>query len=328
MLEDPHKHISRIHVEIEEEGGTYWVSVVSKVNPVMVKGRRYGPAARLALDSGDSFEIAEYEVQILLRPPEPAAAPRPEAAQMPAQPDDAARLFNEANFFGEDLAPAAKPLVHEPPPAEETFVPQKAAAMPTAPIQPFRAFFEGAGLPHRELSPLQAERMLRDSGAMLRAAIEGVMRLLLARAEMRRELEAGEHGMQPQRDNNPLKLMSDPREAMDFLFDPGERTDGLLDPVQAIGDACEELRSHQLALRAGMQAAIIAALRQFDPSALERALDKTAFSFASRKARLWDLFVAQHHKLAREAQEDFTKAFGHDFISAYHAHLRSLKGER
>src|SRR5689334_9827864 len=31
-LDDPHKHISRVHVELEEEDGTYWMSVVSKVN--------------------------------------------------------------------------------------------------------------------------------------------------------------------------------------------------------------------------------------------------------------------------------------------------------
>jgi hypothetical protein len=42
-LEDPNKHMSRFHVEIEEESGVYWMVVVSKVNPVMVKGRRYGP---------------------------------------------------------------------------------------------------------------------------------------------------------------------------------------------------------------------------------------------------------------------------------------------
>ena len=27
-LDDPHKHISRVHVELEEEDGTYWMSVV------------------------------------------------------------------------------------------------------------------------------------------------------------------------------------------------------------------------------------------------------------------------------------------------------------
>ena len=302
--------------------------MVSKVNPIMVKGRRYGPAARLALDSGDSFEIAEYEVQVLLPQPAPAVVSRPEAPPAPAQVDDAERLFNESTFFGEDLAPAGKPVGQEPPPAEETFVPHKAAVPPTAPSQGLSAFFEGAGVPQKELSPVQAERMLRDSGAMLRAAIAGVMRLLLARAEMRNELEAGERAMAAPRDNNPLKRMSDPREAMDFLFDPGERTDGLLDPVQAVRDACEELRSHELALMAGMRAAIVGALRHFDPPALERALDKTSFGFASRKARLWDLFVAQHAKLAREAQDDFNQSFGRDFMTAYHAHLRRLKGGR
>jgi predicted component of type VI protein secretion system len=119
-------------VEIEEEGSAYWVSVVSKVNPVTVKGRRYGPAARLALQSGESFEIAKYEVQVLLPQPAPVAVSRPQAAPVPAQVDDAARLFNESTFFGEDVAPTGKPVAYQPAPPEETFVPHK-AALPTAP---------------------------------------------------------------------------------------------------------------------------------------------------------------------------------------------------
>ena len=132
------------------------------------------------------------------------------------------------------------------------------------------------------------------------------------------------------RDNNPLKLMSDPHEAMAFLFDPAERTDGFLDPVQAIGDACEDLRSHELALMAGMRAAIFGALRRFDPHALERTFDKSekGFSLSSRKARLWDLFVEQQEKVARDAQEDFNKVFGRDFMGAYQAQLRRVKGGR
>jgi hypothetical protein len=69
VLDDPHKHISRFHVEIEEVDGVYWMGVTSKVNPVMVAGRRYGPGTRLVLKSGDTFEIGEYEVQVSL--PEP-----------------------------------------------------------------------------------------------------------------------------------------------------------------------------------------------------------------------------------------------------------------
>lgn len=319
-LEDPNKHMSRFHVEIEEESGTYWMSVVSKVNPVMVKGRRYGPGTRLTLHSGDSFELADYEVQVLL--PEPAPV------------DDAERLFNEATFVGGDQPAAQKKLIsQEEPPPEETFIPQKTAkapAPPAAPSNALRAFLEGAGVPHKELSAAESERMLRDCGAIMRAAVEGIMMLLLARAEMRKEFEAEERTMVAARDNNPLKLMSDPHEAMDFLFDPAERTDGFLDPVQAVGDACEDLRSHELALMAGMRAAILGALRRFDPHVIERAFEKSAkgFSLASRKAKLWELFVEQQDKLARDAQEDFNKVFGRDFMGAYQAQLRRLKGGR
>jgi predicted component of type VI protein secretion system len=320
-LEDPNKHMSRFHVEIEKESGTYWMSVVSKVNPVMVKGRRFGPGTRLTLHSGDSFELADYEVQVLLPEPAPVAA---------APADAAEQLFNESTFLGGEQS-QKKLIPQEEPPAEETFIPQKKTAPAAAPSTALlRAFLEGAGVPHKEVSAAESERMLRDCGAIMRAAVEGIMMLLLARAEMRKEFEAEERTMVAARDNNPLKLMSDPHEAMDFLFDPAERTDGFLDPVQAVGDACEDLRSHELALMAGMRAAILGALRRFDPHVIERAFEKRAkgFSLASRKAKLWELFVEQQDKLARDAQEDFNKVFGRDFMGAYQAQLRRLKGGR
>jgi FHA domain-containing protein/type VI secretion system protein len=273
---------------------------------------------------------------VLLPEPAPAtqtgpAAPPESAPPPPSVADNAERLFNESTFLGGDQpAPAKKPIAQDGPVPEETFIPQKKPAPAAPPPDALRAFFEGAGLPHKELSPVQAERMLHDCGAILRAAVEGIMMLLLARAEMRKGFEAEERTMVAARDNNPLKLMSDPHEAMDFLFDPAERTDGFLDPVQAVGDACEDLRSHELALMAGMRAAILGALRRFDPPAIERAFEKGAkgFSLASRKARLWEAFVAQQDKLSRDAQEDFNKVFGQEFMGAYQAQLRRLKGGR
>src|SRR6185503_9030120 len=351
-LEDPNKHMSRFHVEIEEESGVYWVVVVSKVNPGMVKGRRYGPGTRLVLHSGDSFEGAEYEVQVML--PEPAedlSEPLAPAVKAPppsndplmqvlssththgtplSEQDPAERLFNESTFFGSDEpTPIAKAL-----PPEETFVPKpRPAPAPNASAgaaSALRAFLEGAGVPHKELSPADSERMLRDCGAIMRAAVEGIMLLLLARGEMRKEFEAEDRTMVAARDNNPLKLMSDPHEAMDFLFDPAERTDGFLDPVQAVGDACEDLRTHELALMAGMRAAIQGALRRFEPNVIERAFEKSqkGFSLASRKARLWEMFVVEQDKLSRDAQDDFNKVFGRDFMGAYQAPLRRVKGGR
>ncbi len=361
-LEDPHKHISRFHVEIEEEGGTYWMAVVSKVNPVMVKGRRYGPGTRLTLHSGDSFEIAEYEVQVLLPQPAPAAAlaAAPAAAQAMPEPgerllrvlsatqteiddapvpvpapasaaelDDAERIFNESTFFGEEALPKKKLIPRDELPPEETFIPETAAGAALGSANLLRAFMEGAGVPHKELSAAESERMMRDCGAVLRASVEGVMMLLLARGEMRKEFHAEDRTMVAARDN-PLKMMSDPQEVMAFLFDPTEQTGGVLDPVQAIGDACEDLRAHEHALMAGMRAAILGALRRFDPPILEHALEQSAkgFTLASRKARLWDLYLALYNKLARDSQEDFNKVFGRDFIGAYQAQLRRMKGGR
>ena len=115
-LEDPHKHMSRFHAEIQQEDGTYWLAVVSKVNPVMAEGRRYGPGTRLSLHSGDLFELAEYEVQVML--PEPLPAMEKAAATLPPSADalipelastqihgtppldHPGRLFNESTSFG------------------------------------------------------------------------------------------------------------------------------------------------------------------------------------------------------------------------------------
>ena len=129
------------------------------------------------------------------------------------------------------------------------------------------------------------------------------------------------------RDNNPLKLMGEVQEAMDYLFDPAGRREGFLEPVQAIADAAEDLRAHELALMAGMRGAILGAVRRFDAQVLEKALDKSAggFSFGGRKAKMWEQFLAYQQNLSQETQEDFNKVFGRDFMAAYEAQIRRLK---
>jgi predicted component of type VI protein secretion system len=345
VLDDPNKHISRFHVEIEELDGVYWMSVVSKVNPVMVGGRRYGPGTRLTLKSGDSFEIGEYEVQVSL--PEAAAEaaepPSPDPTAPPMSDSPLLRVLAHASPAAPTptTTPTASPTVADLDPGlqEATFVPSAAVralarAQPGASLAPdaaLRAFMEAAGLPFKEMPAAQAERMLRDCGAILRATVEGIMLLLVARGEMRKELQAEDRTMVGAGKNNPLKLMSDPHEAMAYLFDPAERTDGFLDPVQAVGDACEDLRAHEQALAAGMRAAVIGILRRLNPHALEVAFEKSTTAglpLPGRKGRLWELFVAHHEKLAHDAQEDINKVLGREFMTAYQSQLRRMKGGR
>ncbi|MBW8723263.1 MAG: FHA domain-containing protein, partial [Polaromonas sp.] len=130
-LEDPHKHISRVHVELEEQEGTFWMSVLSKVNPVLVKGQRYGPGTRLTLKSGDSFEMGEFEVQVLFPEPRPEPVSLPERRsliRMLAEDDGAPPqsipapepgIFEEPSYLGGAeptyMGPAAKPAIASAP---------------------------------------------------------------------------------------------------------------------------------------------------------------------------------------------------------------------
>jgi type VI secretion system FHA domain protein len=361
-LDDPLKHISRVHAELAEEDGIYWVCVVSKVNPVVVKGTRHPPGSRVQLASGDSFEMGEFEVQVVFTEKKRAPAPAPvisttvpphekksmidslaadDEASAPLKmeiPPPEPGIFDEPTFFGANeptyMGPALKPAPKAPLPVPEkpksTLEATSPRAVPSGPSMKdaLRAFLEGAGMQYKDLSAAESEKLLRDSGAILRAAVEGLMTLLIARGEMRKELEAQERTMVAARDNNPLKLMGEPQEAMDFLFDPAMRAEGFLEPVQAIADASQDLRAHELALMAGMRAAILGAVRRFDPQVLEKAFEKSAaggFSLGGRKAKLWEFFLAHQQRLAQQTQQDFNQVFGGDFMAAYEAQIRRLK---
>ena len=155
------------------------------------------------------------------------------------------------------------------------------------------------------------------------------MALLAARATAKKELRAEDRTMVASKDNNPLKLMSDPQEALAFLFDTKDRSGGFLDPVQAVGDAFEDLRAHEVALFAGMRAALLGAIQRFDPKTLEAELEKNAGGLGlNRKAKLWEQFAVFQQKLARDAEDDFNKVFGREFMGTYMAQVKRLRGGR
>jgi type VI secretion system FHA domain protein len=408
VLEDPKKHISRVHVELEErEEGTFHLTIVSKVNPVVVNGKKRAPGSQVDIAAGDRFELGDYELELLpppnvtqrmdavvssveetTRPDNPQLQlPKNEAPPPPPAPQPS--IFAEATFIGQkapviepdpfdgqelppiepgifdepavETAPAAPAAAPEPETdvfAEATYVgtssaatsvfdeatyvggrpPPHGAAASAAPTvassggaagmrDAVKVFLDGAGLSGKEIRDADIEDFLRQSGKILRAAIEGSMALLAARATAKKELRAEDRTMVASKDNNPLKLMSDPQEALAFLFDTKDRTDGFLDPVQAVGDAFEDLRAHEVALFAAMRAALLGTIQRFDPKTLEAELEKSAGGLGlNRKAKLWELFAAYQQKLARDAEDDFNKVFGREFMGTYMAQVKRLRG--
>jgi type VI secretion system protein len=248
------------------------------------------------------------------------APPPPPAASSPADP------FDGFDPFGSLLKPrSAEPAVRADP--RQGDAPSPVSNSGSGAASGLAAFLEGAGLAHPQITDAEAEAFLRECGAIVRASVEGLVGLLLARSELKKEMRAEDRTMVGSRDNNPLKLMTDPQEAMGYLFGAHARLSGaFLPPVQAVQDACDDLRVHEIALMAGMRAAFHGALKRFDPKLLERQVGKQTGSFSiNKKVKLWDAFIAHHDKLSRDAEDDLLKVFGKDFLGTYMAQVRRLR---
>lgn len=177
-----------------------------------------------------------------------------------------------------------------------------------------------------EPAQIDSEVFLEECGATVRAAIEGLMGMLLARAKVKEELRAVDRTMVAARENNALKLAESADEALQFVFDPGARADAFLPPPKAVADACADLQTHELALVAGMRAALLGAIKRFEPDIIEKRLQKEGGKslLANRKAQLWDCFVAYYQQTQTEADDNFERVFGAAFLRAYQEQIRRL----
>jgi FHA domain-containing protein/type VI secretion system protein len=164
------------------------------------------------------------------------------------------------------------------------------------------------------------------AGVMLRTAVRGAVDVLLSRSVLKREIRV-DTTLLLQRDNNPLKFFPDGESALQQML--GSRSSaGYLPPQAALEGAFDDIRRHELAVLAGMRAALQHLLGRFDPQALGDAgaqrgwLDRLS---ARRKARQWDRFVTLHAELARASTDDLQALCGSAFNDAYErqAGLRS-----
>ena len=193
--------------------------------------------------------------------------------------------------------------------------------------QAVQAFLQGAGMESVRVSDEETEAFLRECGAVCRAAIEGLMGLLLARATVKDQLRVSDRTMVAARENNALKLIENVDEAVKFVFDRSSRTGAFLPPDKAVADACTDLQAHEIALVAGMRSALTGAIKRFNPATIEKKLDKDGGSslLASKKAKLWDTFLVYYEVTTRDAEDNFDRVFGPDFLRAYQEQLRRLK---
>jgi type VI secretion system protein len=228
--------------------------------------------------------------------------------------------------FADLLGPAVPP----PPPFG---TPAPAPTGPTPDLADvMRPFFKGLGLDAAEVPPEQMEHYMEVAGQITRAAIAGIVQLLVARGEMKKELRADDRTMLSAAHNNPLKMMATEREAIGFLFDPRQdNAVAFMPPLEAISDACLDIMAHEFGLVAGLRAAVLGALRRYDPQVLEQQAEKQgklASLLGNRKAQLWDGFVEWYRKTEETAADDVDSLFERDFLRAYMAQVKQIRAKK
>jgi type VI secretion system FHA domain protein len=184
-----------------------------------------------------------------------------------------------------------------------------------------------AGVPELADRALANPEFMQSVGELLRETVAGLLKALVARALTKRELRV-DMTMLATTENNPLKFCPDAFEALPHLLAPRSKS-GYLPPLRAVREAYEDLQAHNLAVMAGMRAALLGVLQRFDPGQLEKRLESHPLLDKllpqNRKARMWDMVAEQHDALVREAQDEFDRIFGRAFRAAYEEQLQKIR---
>ena len=187
----------------------------------------------------------------------------------------------------------------------------------------WQAFLKGAGLPPLPISEEQLPEVMVHLGEMFRQMVQGMMEILTARGNLKGEFRIEKTQLGPN-ENNPLKF-TDPLKFADSVTNAMTRLlkqqPGFMAPVQAVRGGFTDIKAHELAVMAGIQAALTQLLARFDPTTLEGRLGGHSMLEnmlpGKRKAKYWDSFKALYAALVKEAEDDFSELFGKEFARAY-----------
>jgi len=351
VLPDPERLLSRRQALVVCRDGSYFIRQIGTNLAIELDGELLATEVDYTLAAGAEIRIGPY----LLRvdgPPEGVVADDVLAALGPQRITPRPSVFGD--LLGEPGPPAApafgeapiaalteldlvvgEPTGARPRASAAPATPQHAAAGPGHDVaqaasasddDPVAALYAGLGL--APLPAARSARHMRLVGELLRATVQGALDLLAARAVAKRTFGATPTLLQTVRANNPLKFSPDADVALAHLLGPPQR--GFIAPLEAVDEAFDDLRRHEIAVLAGTRAAVQAVLARFDPAALESRMEPDAMWDnllpASRKARLWEQFGQRYAQAMLQSEGDFDSLFRRAFVKAYEAQVEELEG--
>lgn len=189
-----------------------------------------------------------------------------------------------------------------------------------AQLELLRIFMDAAGVREPRLShPSDLPEMMASIGTVFREMVNGLMAVLRGRTELKTQLRVQATLIKPA-DNNPLKFFGELDEALKQLLVSDQP--GFVDALSAVREGFADIMNHQMAMTAGLQAALINLIERFDPQGFAKPYeDGVVFQ---KKAKSWDAYQQAYTKIANEALDEF---LGKPFAEAYEAQIRKLQSK-
>jgi type VI secretion system protein ImpI len=181
-----------------------------------------------------------------------------------------------------------------------------------------RLFAQGAGLPEDALAARDPAQLAEQLGQLMRLVAENARQLLEARQMAKRLARSSNQTMIQALNNNPLKFAPSAEEALRIMFGPPTRS--YLDAQRALAQSFDDLKAHQVRTFSAMQQALRLMLGELDPEVIENttAVDRgLAAVVGSRKARLWDVYVARWQARTQSHADGMLNAFMDYFAECY-----------
>ncbi len=347
LLPDPDRVISRTHAVVSRRDGAYYLRDQGTTVPVLHNGRPVGHGHEIRLAPDAELRIGAYTLRVRTAAADDLSADATIDSTVTATLRPGTMLsWDEGGGPAPDRietvfvtsSGAAAPLPAASAPAATTAAPEPAATPKPRPVRApasastralQHALLRGAGMPDLALPNGLTPALMEELGQVMREALRGLIDLLAARAQAKREVRADATIIVAQ-DNNPLKFDPDLDAVVRHLLEP--RGQGFMPPLQAIGDAQESLRLHQVGFVAGMRAAFEAVVARFDPAHLEARLTAAepvnTLLPVNHRAKLWDMYEELYGQISREAETDFHQLFGQQFLRAYQAKIDAHRERR
>jgi type VI secretion system protein ImpI len=251
-------------------------------------------------------------------------APTPEP--VPATPAPRRPVWVSSEPSGPWGAPSqpAESVKYEAPPSSAPAEPAQHLPSLHAPSQEHSASGEfvrelarGARLPESFFAQNPA-RLAEQLGALLRLVTENMQQLLNARGQSRRLARMSHQTTIEALNNNPLKFSPSADDALRIMFGPP--TASYLDAQRALEEAFSDVKDHQMRTYAAMQQALAMIVADLDPQAIDAATEVDrgiSGVIGSRKARLWDAYVARWQAKTRGQSGGLVDVFMQYFAECY-----------